>query len=46
MLTVAVFALLKTTVLEPCVDPKLVPVSVTDAPMGPEFTERLVMLGA
>jgi len=34
------------TVLVPCVDPKLVPVIVTDAPTAPEVGERLVMLGA
>jgi hypothetical protein len=30
----------------PCVEPKLAPVIVTDAPTAPEVGERLVMLGA
>ncbi len=30
----------------PCVDPKFVPVIVTEAPTGPEVGDRLVMLGA
>jgi hypothetical protein len=37
---------LNVTVLPPCVDPKLAPVIVTDAPTGPEFGVRLVMDGA
>jgi hypothetical protein len=37
---------LNLTVLVPCVDPKLVPVMVTDAPTAPEVSERLVMPGA
>lgn len=37
---------LKVTVLEPCVLPKFAPVIVTEVPTGPEFGERLVMLGA
>jgi hypothetical protein len=37
---------LKVTVLVPCVDPKFVPVIVTDVPTGPEFGERLEMSGA
>jgi len=34
------------TVLVPCVEPKLVPVMVTDAPTAPEVGDKLVMLGA
>jgi hypothetical protein len=34
------------TVLEPWLDPKFVPVIVTDAPTAPVVGERLVMLGA
>ena len=34
------------TVLVPCVEPKFVPVIVTDAPTAPEVGDRLVMLGA
>jgi hypothetical protein len=34
------------TVLVPCVDPKLVPVIVTDAPTAPVVGDKLVMLGA
>ena len=37
---------LNATVLAPCVDPKFVPVMVTDAPTGPEVGDRLDMLGA
>lgn len=33
------------TVLEPCVEPKFVPVIVTDAPIAPEVGERLVIVG-
>ena len=33
------------TVLVPCVEPKFVPVIVTDAPMAPEVGDKLVMLG-
>lgn len=33
------------TVLVPCVDPKFIPVIVTDAPTAPELIERVVMLG-
>jgi hypothetical protein len=36
---------LKVTVLVPWVDPKFNPVMVTEAPMGPEAGERLLMLG-
>jgi len=36
---------LKATVLVPWVEPKLVPVMVTDAPTAPEVGVRLVMLG-
>jgi hypothetical protein len=36
---------LNITVLVPCVEPKFVPVIVTDVPTAPELTERLVMLG-
>jgi hypothetical protein len=35
----------KTTVLVPCVAPKLVPAIVTNAPTGPELGVRLAMLG-
>ncbi len=34
------------TVLLPCVEPKFVPVIVTEVPTGPEVTDRLVMEGA
>ena len=34
------------TVLVPCVEPKFVPVIVTDAPTAPVVTDRPVMLGA
>jgi len=37
---------LNLTVLVPCVEPKFVPVIVTDAPTAPLVGERLVMLGA
>jgi hypothetical protein len=37
---------LNVTVLVPCVDPKFVPVIVTDVPTGPELGLRLVTLGA
>jgi hypothetical protein len=37
--------LLKVTVLEPCVVPKLTPVIVTKAPAGPAVCERAVMVG-
>ena len=33
------------TVLVPCVEPKFVPVIVTDAPTAPEVGDKLVMLG-
>ena len=33
------------TVLDPCVEPKFVPVIVTDAPMAPEVGDKLVILG-
>ena len=36
----------KVTLLVPCVTPKLVPVIVTEVPMGPDVGEMLVMLGA
>ena len=36
---------LNVTVLVPCVDPKLEPLIVTDCPMGPEFVDKLEMLG-
>lgn len=36
---------LKVTVLVPCVEPKFVPVIVTEVPMGPEVGDKLVMLG-
>ena len=37
---------LNATVLVPCVEPKFVPVIVTDAPTAPDVGDRLVMLGA
>jgi hypothetical protein len=37
---------LNLTVLVPWVEPKFVPVIVTDAPTAPEVGERLVILGA
>jgi len=36
---------LKLTVLAPCVDPKFVPVIVTNAPTAPDVEDKLVMLG-
>ena len=36
---------LKVTVLVPCVAPKVVPVTVTDVPTGPNVVERLPMAG-
>jgi hypothetical protein len=36
---------LKVTVLVPCVEPKFVPVIVTDVPAGPDAGDKLVMLG-
>lgn len=36
---------LNVTVLVPCVDPKFVPVIVTDVPTGPDVGDKLVMLG-
>ncbi len=43
---VAVAAIpLNATVLEACVDPKLVPVIVIEAPTAPEVGDKLVMLG-
>src|SRR5882762_1462350 len=45
LVTVAVVPL-KLTVLDPCVEPKFVPVIVTAAPTAPVVTDRLVMLGA
>jgi hypothetical protein len=37
---------LNVTVLDPCVEPKLVPVIVTEEPTAADVGERLVMLGA
>jgi len=37
---------LKLTAPAPCVEPKLVPVIVTEVPTTPEVTERLLMVGA
>lgn len=45
LVTVAVVPL-NLTVLDPCVEPKLVPVIVTAAPTAPEVIDKLVMLGA
>jgi hypothetical protein len=39
------FVPLNVTVLDPCVDPKLVPVIVTDVPATAEFVDRPVMFG-
>jgi hypothetical protein len=36
---------LKVTVLDPCVEPKFVPVIVTEVATGPEVGDRLVTLG-
>ena len=36
---------LKVTVLVPCVEPKFVPVIVTEVPTGPELGDSDVMLG-
>lgn len=36
---------LNATVLVPCVDPKFVPVTVTEVPTGPDVGDKLVMLG-
>jgi hypothetical protein len=36
---------LNVTILAPCADPKFVPVTVTDAPTGPDVRERLVKVG-
>jgi hypothetical protein len=36
---------LNVTVLDPCVDPKFVPVIVTAVPTGPEVADKLVTLG-
>jgi hypothetical protein len=46
-LAIAVAAVpLNFTVLVPCVEPKLLPVMVTEAPTAPEVGDKLVMLGA
>jgi hypothetical protein len=37
---------LKLTVLVPCVEPKFVPVIVTEVPTTPDVGDRLVRLGA
>jgi hypothetical protein len=37
---------LNVTVFEPCVDPKAVPLIVTDVETAPEVGEMLVMFGA
>jgi hypothetical protein len=37
---------LNVTELEPCVDPKFVPVIVTEVPTAPELTDKLVIVGA
>jgi len=44
LVTVAVVPL-NFTVLEPWLDPNVVPVIVTEAPTAPEVRERLVMFG-
>ena len=36
----------KVTVLDPCVEPKFVPVMVTDAPIGPDVGDKLLIVGA
>jgi len=45
LVTVAVVPL-NLTVLEPCVEPKFVPLTVTAAPIAPEVGDKLVMFGA
>ncbi len=45
LVTLAVVPL-NLTVLVPCVEPKLAPVTVTAAPAAPEVVDKLVMLGA
>lgn len=45
LVTVAVVPL-NLTVLVPWVDPKFVPVMVTEAPTAPDVMDKLVMLGA
>jgi hypothetical protein len=40
------FMPLNVTLLDPCDDPKLTPVTVTGVPAGPELGFRLIMLGA
>jgi hypothetical protein len=37
---------LKVTVLAPCVEPKFVPVIVTESPIAPELALRLLMFGS
>src|SRR5271170_926431 len=46
LVTVVAAVPLNFTVLAPCVDPKFVPVIVTDSPTTPDGGHRLVMLGA
>ena len=46
LVIVVAVVLLNFTVLDPCGEPKFLPVIVTDAPTAPEVGERLVMLGA
>ena len=45
LVMVEAVVVLKVTVLVPWVDPKFVPVIVTDCPTAPEVGERLVMVG-
>jgi Na+-transporting methylmalonyl-CoA/oxaloacetate decarboxylase beta subunit len=46
LVIVVAVVVLNFTVLVPCVEPKFVPVIVTDAPTAPEIGDKLVMLEA
>ena len=46
LVMVVAVVVLNFTVLVPCVEPKFVPVIVTDAPTAPDVGDKLVMLGA
>ena len=46
LVIVVAVVVLNCTVFVPCVEPKFVPVIVTDAPTAPEVGDKLVMLGA
>ena len=45
LVMVVAIVVLNFTVLEPCGEPKFLPVIVTDAPTAPEVGDRLVMVG-